>query len=468
MRSELATGWPTEGGAARPPISPAAAELRVLIVDDEKNIRETLTICLEQAGCQVQRASSRRSAIEAVERFPCDLAFVDLRLGNERGQDLIPALLAVSPGLSIVVITAYATVETAVETLRRGAWDYLAKPFTPEQIRQVLNRLRERRRLTGQVADLERRLAEAVPEVELSSRSAAMRQVLEIVGRAARADAPVLFRGETGTGKTALARALHMQSARRDLPFVVVNCPTLSHDLLASELFGHVRGAFTGAIKDQMGRVEAAAGGTLFLDEIGEIPPVLQAKLLRFLQDKQFERVGDNETRQADVRIVAATNRDIEKDIASGHFREDLFYRLDVVEITVPALRERAEDILPLARHFLAFFAAQQARPPAQFSPDAEALLVSYPWPGNLRELRNSVERALILWPSNVIEPEAFPERMTGATRIRPVVGGDCSLEDIEREHILRVVDRAPTLDQAAEILKIDATTLWRKRKKYE
>jgi NtrC-family two-component system response regulator AlgB len=443
-------------------------DLRVLIIDDEKNIRETLGICLEQLGCEVQKASGGTPALAVLERWPCDLAFLDLRLGAEHGEELIARMLAVSPGLPIVVITANASIETAVETLRRGAWDYLPKPFSPDQIRLVLGRLRERRQLTAHVAALERQLAEAVPEVELDSHSPAMRKVMEVIERAARADAPVLLRGETGTGKTALARALHMQSARRDKPFVVVNCPTLSQDLLASELFGHARGAFTGAVKDQPGRVESAAGGTLFLDEIGEIPSSLQAKLLRFLQDKQFERVGENETRRADVRIVAATNRDIEADIAQGHFREDLFFRLNVIELHVPPLRERPEDILKMARHFIGFFAAQLARPVPQLSPDAEALLSAYRWPGNVRELRNTIERTLILWPATVIEPGAFPERMTGATPIKPSVGGDFSLEEIEREHILRVVQRAPSLERAAEILAIDTATLWRKRKRYE
>ncbi len=352
---------------------------------------------LEKLGCEVHLASTGEAAIAALARQSMELAFLDLRLGTERGEELIPKLLALGPSLPIVVFTAYATIETAVDTLRRGAWDYLPKPYTPDQIRQLVTRARERRGLTQQVADLESRLARAQPALDTSSESPPMRQVYDLIARAAKTDAQVLFRGETGTGKTALARLLHDESARRDRPFAVVNCPTLSADLLASELFGHARGAFTGAVKDQPGRVDAADGGTLFLDEIGEMPVALQAKLLRFLQDKQYERVGESETRTADVRIIAATNRDIEADIQAGQFREDLFYRLNVIEIRVPALRERPEDILRLARRFLAFFAASFGRPVPELSKEAEAMMLSYRWPGNVRELRNAIERAVIL-----------------------------------------------------------------------
>ena len=449
--------------------TPAPEEkLRVLVIDDEKNIRQTLGMFLEKLGCDVHLASSSEAAIAALARQSMELAFLDLRLGTERGEDLIPKLLALGPSLPIVVFTAYATIETAVDTLRRGAWDYLPKPYTPDQIRQIVARARERRGLAQQVADLESRLARAQPALDTSSESPPMRQVYDLIARAAKTDAQVLFRGETGTGKTALARLLHDESARRDRPFAVVNCPTLSADLLASELFGHARGAFTGAVKDQPGRVDAADGGTLFLDEIGEMPVALQAKLLRFLQDKQYERVGETETRTADVRIITATNRDIEADIQAGHFREDLLYRLNVIEIRVPALRERPEDILRLARRFLAFFASSIGRPVPELSKEAEEMMVSYRWPGNVRELRNAIERAVILWPADVISREAFPERVASLFPVRPFVGGDFSLDDIEREHILKVTGRTSTLEEAAEILKIDTSTLWRKRKRYE
>lgn len=448
------------------PQSPS--QTRVLVVDDEANILSTLSMCLENMGCAVVGVSTADAALAELGNAPFDLAFVDLRLGSTSGLELLPRLLALRPGLAVVVITAYATVETAVEAIRAGASDYLPKPFTPAQIRHTVELTMQRRALTRRVADLEQQLHEVVPEIDLATESPRMRSVLETIRRAAASDVAILLRGESGTGKGVLARALHAQSPRRSHPFVVVNCPTLSEDLLASELFGHAKGSFTGAVRDQAGRVEAAEGGTLFLDEIGEISPALQAKLLRFLQEKQFERLGESVTRHADVRVVAATNRDVEKDVQEGRFREDLLYRLNVVEVVLPPLRDRPEDLLHLARGFLAFFARAARRPGMELSPAALEVLCSYGWPGNIRELRNAIERAVILWPAPVIEPAAFPERIAVQSRTSPRLGGDFTLEAIEREHILSIIARTPTLEDAASILGIDSSTLWRKRKRYE
>ena len=444
-------------------------KLRVLVIDDEKNIRATLSLCLEQYGCQVTAVASPESALAALSQQAYDLAFLDLRLGEANGLDLISKLLAESANLLIVVITAYATIDSAVEAIKRGANDYLPKPFTPDEIRHVLDQTLKQRDLHTRVRELEGRLLEAAPAIDLESDSPKVRSVLEIAARASASDAPVLLRGDSGTGKTVLARMIHSTSTRHGCPFIVVNCPTLSEDLLASELFGHARGAFTGAVRDRAGRVEDAEGGTLFLDEIGEIPPSLQAKLLRFLEEKEFERIGENKTRRADVRVLAATNQNLADLIVQGLFREDLLYRLNVIELHLPPLRERPEDIARLARRFLEFFAKSARRKPPELSKAAEDALLSYSWPGNIRELRNTIERAVILWPARVIEPAAFPAHITAHAKSEaPRLGGNFSLEAIEREHITRVLARTPALEDAAAILGIDASTLWRKRKKYE
>src|SRR5262245_12944613 len=433
-------------------------------------MRATLSLCLEQIGCEVTAVSSAESALSALVKQPYDLAFLDLRLGDSSGLDLIPKLLVDAPNLLVVVITAYATIDSAVDAIKRGASDYLPKPFTPAQIRHIVDQCIRQRDLKRRVTDLEGRLRDSAPETDLESDSPKLRAVFAVAAKASTSDAPVLLRGESGTGKSVLARWIHSMSPRNQQPFVVVNCPTLSEELLTSELFGHAKGAFTGAVRDQPGRVEAAESGTLFLDEIGDISPSLQAKLLRFLEEKEFERLGENKTRRADVRTVAATNRDLEEQVRKGLFREDLLYRLNVIDLQLPPLRERPEDILRLARRFLAFFAKSARRQAPALSKAAEDSLIAYSWPGNVRELRNTIERAVILWPAQIIEPEAFPEHISARHRPAdaPQVGGDLTLDAIEREHVTRVVARTATLEEAAAVLGIDASTLWRKRRKYE
>ena len=440
----------------------------VLVIDDDKNIRTTLAMCLESIGCAVTAASSSAAALAAVERKPFELAFLDLRLGADSGLELLPRLLAARPGLPVVVITAHATIDTAVQAIKLGAVDYLAKPFTPVQIRLLVEQITARRSTEARVVQLESQLAAELPGIDIATRAPRMQAAVELAMRAAASTAPILLRGENGTGKSVLARLVHANSPRAARPYITVSCPTLSEELLASELFGHALGAFTGAVRDQAGRVEAAEGGTLFLDEIGEIAPSLQAKLLRFLQDKEFERVGETRTRHADVRVIAATNRDLDADVASGRFREDLLFRLNVIETQVPALRDRAEDILPMARQFLAFFARAANRPPPELSPGVEHALLAYRWPGNVRELRNAMERAVILFPERLLTPEALPDRIAAKVSTVPRVGGPFTLDEIERAHIERVVAGAAALDDAAKALGIDASTLYRKRKKFD
>ena len=440
----------------------------VLVVDDERNIRATLRVCLESDGTRVVEASTVEAAKMAMARQPFDLAFLDLRLGESNGLTLIPPLLASSPLIDVVVVTAYGTVENAVEAIQLGARDVLQKPFTPTQIRAVVDKVRTRRSLEQRFIELREQIESTTPDIYFESRSPNVRQLFGVLAKAATHDVSVLLRGENGTGKSVLARQLHALSARARGPFVVVNCPTLSEELLASELFGHARGAFTGAVKDQPGRVETAAGGTLFLDEIGELPPSLQAKLLRFLQDRQFERVGETQTRTADARIVAATNRDIEADVAAGRFRQDLFFRLNTIEVVVPPLRDRREDIVPLAHRFLALLARQTpGTMRCELSAEADAAILAYDWPGNIRELRNAMERAAILASGQRIGVELLPDRIAQHAKT-PHLGGDYTLDEIEREHIQRILARTATTDEAAKVLGIDTSTLWRRRKRYE
>ena len=443
--------------------------MRVLVVDDEPNIRRTLRVALEGDGHSVEEAATASEATRRAEGRPFDLALVDLRLGEESGLDLTELLLAQAPRLAVVLITAHASMDSALGAIRRGAFDYLPKPFTPGQVRAVLERAAKVRGLRDRVADLEDRVRAEVPAVEFPGDDEAVRRVGEMARRVAPFDAAVLLRGENGTGKGVLARALHGWSKRAGGPFVTVNCPSLSPDLLESDLFGHARGAFTGAVRDASGKVAAAEGGTLFLDEVGDLPVGLQPKLLRFLQDREYERVGETHTRTADVRLVAATNRDLEALVGSGGFREDLLYRLNVVEMTLPPLRQRS-DIGELADHLLAFFARQAGRPLSGFSAEARHALARHPWPGNLRELRNAVERAAILAEGPEIGLADLPERIhpQGPDPAQGVaLGRPVSLEALEAEHIRRVLAATPSREEAARVLGIDPSTLYRKRKQY-
>jgi NtrC-family two-component system response regulator AlgB len=445
----------------------SSAAVRVLVVDDEKNIRHSLRVCLEGLGAVVLEADSAGAALAAAEREALDLCFLDVRLGSDDGLELVGPLLERRPGLAIVVITAYATIETAVEAIRRGARDYLPKPFAPAQVRLAVEAVLEAARLEARVGDLEVRLRDAAPEVELETRSPTMRAALDLALRAASSEAPILLRGESGTGKGVVARAIHACSPRAAGPFATVHCPMLTAELLASELFGHARGAFTGAIADQVGKVESARGGTILFDEVSEIAPALQAKLLRFLQDHEYERVGETRSRRAEVRVIAASNRDLGAAVASGAFREDLLFRLNVIEVSIPPLRQRAEDVLPLAEHFLAFFARAGRRRALALAPAARERLVAHAWPGNVRELRNAMERAAILAVGEVVGLDVLPDGIRGGAGAAPQVGAEVSLEALEHEHIERVVARAATLDEAARILGIDPATLYRKRRRY-
>jgi NtrC-family two-component system response regulator AlgB len=440
--------------------------LNILIVDDEVNIRKTLMVCLESRGHRVVCVSNAEDARAEADRQVFDLAFVDLRLGTENGLDLIPILLGICPWIKLVVITAYASIDTAVEAMRRGATDYIPKPFTPEQVEIVTDRVATVRSMEQRIATLTEDLERLHPEVSFNSKCPAMQRTMELARQVAASEAIVLLRGPSGTGKTVLARAIHGWSRRAEKPFCAVSCPTLSPELLESELFGHVKGAFTGAISDNPGRVAACEGGTLFLDEIGDLPLSIQPKLLRFIQDREYERVGHPQTRKADVRLITGTNTDLDKAVKEGRFREDLYYRLNVFQIDLPPLSERSDDVEILARNMLDFFGAQNHKVFKGFSDEAMNALRSYSWPGNIRELRNAVERAAILCPADIIDIEHLPASI--APRKQPAQLGDhVSLEVIEENHIRRVIASTKSLQEAADILGIDQASLWRKRKQF-
>ncbi len=439
----------------------------LLVIDDEASLRRTLRTALESMKHTVAEAGSGEQALNWLRKQRFDAAFLDLRLGREAGMDLLPLLLREAPGLAVIVITAHATIASAVEAMRAGAFDYLPKPFTPDQLRIVLERWRQVQRLRNKVASLEEQVRAAAPETDLHSEEATMRQAVELAFQVAASEATVLLRGESGTGKGVLARAIHERSARASGPFVIVHCPSLSSELLESELFGHVRGAFTGAVQDTEGKVAAAEGGTLLLDEIGDLPPPVQPKLLRLLQDRCYERIGETTTRIANVRIIAATNRDLAAEVATGRFREDLFYRLNVIDIELPPLRQRPRDILPLAERLLRFFARQTGKAVRSFSPEAEAALLRHKWPGNVRELRNAIERGVILANGDTLDRIHLPGQVGNPPPAQVQVGGAVTLDALEAEHIRRVLASSSSLEEAAATLGIDPSTLYRKRKRY-
>jgi NtrC-family two-component system response regulator AlgB len=412
------------------------------------------------------------AALEALERGHFDVVFLDLWLGADAGLELLPELLRRQPGVGVIVVTAYASIESAVNAIKRGAVDYVPKPFTPDQIRLAAHRVVEAQRLRRRLVELQEELDESGEPAFFESRSPFCLRFLQTAARAAASDAVLLLRGESGTGKNVLARWIRATSPRSDAPFITVNCPALSGDLMTSALFGHRKGAFTGAVADAAGKVQEAESGTLLLDEVGELTADAQARLLRFLNDRTYERLGEARERQADVRLIAATNRDLEAEVKSGRFREDLFYRLNVVTLTLPALRERPEDVLLMAHHYLAVFSQKQRRHGLTFSEAAERAMQQHVWPGNLRELRNAVERAVILGPRELIDPSDLglaihSSSTANGTLPAAQVGALISIDLLEREHIARVVAQASSLEAAARILDIDATTLQRKRKKY-
>jgi len=441
----------------------------VLVVDDEESIRDSCRQILERAGYRVATAGEGNEALRSLQRTAPDLILLDLKMPGLDGVGFLRRIKDELPDLDVVVITGYSSVESAVECMRLGAYDYLPKPFDAESLRMVVGRAVEKRRLALENRALRRQLGRAEPAEALLGESAAMNRVRAMIDRVADTESTVLILGESGTGKELVARAIHRTSRRRDRPFIPVDCGAIVETLFESELFGHVRGSFTGAVASRSGRFEMAHGGTIFLDEIANIAPSIQSKLLRVIQEREITRVGATEPVRVDVRIVAATNQNLKSALADGRFREDLFYRLSVVVIEIPPLRERPEDVSILAEGLLGKLCERKLLAPKTLAPDAVRALEAHPWPGNVRELENTLERALVLARGATILPEDL--RFTEALS-RPggpdEMSSDLRLAALEAEHIRKVLDlNSWRIGVSARALGIDRKTLWRKVKVY-
>jgi DNA-binding NtrC family response regulator len=435
----------------------------VLVVDDETIVRESLGGWFREDGCRVETASSGKEALRLAAEGHYDLALLDIKMPGMDGLELQARLAEAAPELTIIVMTAYASVDTAVRALKQGAYDYIVKPFDPDELSMLVRRAQEHRSLRTENRRLKENLEAAAAPPPIIGDSPAMRHVMELVKSVAPTDATVLIQGASGTGKELVARALHAASPRRWNPLVAVHCGALAEGLLESELFGHEKGAFTGAAYHHKGKFEQADGGTIFLDEIGEVSPKVQVELLRVLEEKSVTRVGGKEPVPADFRVVAATNRDLAALAREGKFREDLFWRLNVVPITIPSLAERPGDIAPLAKHFLARFARQMNIRELSFAPEAMAALEAHAWPGNVRELQNAIERAVVLGKPPVIRAEDLPLAVSSS----PQRGGR-TLADVEKAHIEAVLaETAWNITHAATVCDVDRGTLYHKIERY-
>jgi len=454
---------------ATQPVAPATDRRppRILVVDDERSMRELLAIVLRREGYEVLLADNGRTAIDLLEREPVDLLISDIKMPDLSGVDVLRAAKKIDQDILGIMITAFASTDTAVEAMRLGACDYLSKPFDIDLLKMKVREKIENRQLRQENVLLKRTLGLSHQFANIIGRSEAMLDVFKMIETVARTNSTILLTGESGTGKGLVAQAIHFHSLRRDKPMVSLNCGALPENLLESELFGHMRGAFTGADSNKKGLLEVAERGTVFLDEIGEMSAVLQVKLLRVLQERRFRRVGGLEELQADIRVIAATNQDLAKLIAEGRFREDLYYRINVIPISLPPLRERREDIALLAEHFVAKYTEQMGKSISGISHQAMELLLSYDWPGNIRELENVIERAVALEPTPAVLPDSLPQTVRGETH-RPsaasVAAGEtlpdagfdleAHVKEIERGYIAEALKRAGGVQvKAAELL---------------
>jgi two-component system, NtrC family, response regulator HydG len=441
----------------------------ILIVDDEPSARTTLAILLRKRGHRVVQAEGVRTAAKILAECAFDLVVTDLRMPDGDGLEVLRNAKAHCPEVAVILLTAYAGWESAKEAMRLGAYDYFEKGKEPDEFLHRIEKALEEKGLRHENENLRRQVQERYSLPGLIAQSTEMQKVLDLVLRVAPTDATVLIQGESGTGKEVIAKVIHHTSPRTDKPFVAVNCGALPEPLLESEIFGHVKGAFTGATAHKKGLFEEAHGGTFLLDEIGEMPPTLQVKFLRVLQEGEVRPVGSTQATTADVRVLAATNRDLGQLMQQGKFREDLFYRLSVIPVVLPPLRERREDIPALAEHFLRRYGQKQGRP-LRLSAAAVDTLLRYPWPGNVRELENAMERTAILARNDAIGPDDLPPHIAAGAPLgpAPVLPREQTLAEVEKAHILQTLERCGwNHSRAAEALNIGRTSLWRKLKEY-
>jgi two-component system response regulator PilR (NtrC family) len=451
-RAGEASGADEATGVANSPVDvEAAAKPRILVVDDELSMRDMLRIVLRRDGYDVVLADSGRQALELLQREPFDLLLSDIRMPDINGVDVLRAAKDINTNIVAFMMTAFASTDTAVEAMRLGAVDYFTKPFSMDELRLKVRRHLEASRLKQENVLLKRELNSRHAFSNIIGRSEAMLAVFRMIETIAKTNSTVLITGESGTGKDLVARAVHYNSQRREHPFVALNCGAVPETLLESELFGHMRGSFTGADQNKKGLIEVAERGTIFLDEIGETNASMQVKLLRVLQDRRFRRLGATEEVQADIRVIAATNQDLQKMVADGRFREDLFYRINVIGIHLPALRERPEDIGLLAEHFLVKYATQMEKPIRGISHEAHDLLSAYGWPGNVRELENAIERAVALEQTPVVLPESLPVSVRPSRGGMPAVPRSSLVDGESRSGPLPVLDEGFDLEARGE-----------------
>ncbi|MBK7582239.1 MAG: sigma-54-dependent Fis family transcriptional regulator [Myxococcales bacterium] len=442
---------------------------RILVVDDEPNARNALAEILKEEGYSVETAADGFKGLARAEEFSPALVLTDLKMPGMDGVELLRKLRQHAPDVPVVLMTAFGAVETAVSAMREGAADYLTKPLNTDELVLVIDRALERTRLRRETTELRSQLSERYRFDNIIGNSPEMQEVFKAVAQVAPSRATVLLTGESGTGKELIAAAIHHRSPRKDGPFIRLHCAALAETLLESELFGHERGAYTGADRRREGRFEQADGGTLFLDEIGDITPSTQVKLLRVLQERQFERVGGNQTLTVDVRMVAATNRDLKQLVADGQFREDLYYRLNVINVHLPPLRRRRSDVAALAAHFLERFGKENEKQIDRFSDSSLAQIVAYNWPGNVRELENVVERAVVLADGPSIESHHLPAELGSVEggNVLPTIPGS-SMADIERHAILTTLEaHGGSTSKAAEVLGISVRKIQYKLHEY-